>query len=114
MVDKIFKNGEIIDGTGKNRFKGDVAVEDGKIVAMGDLGDMQAPEMIDITGRVITPGFIDMHSHTDMSIAFIPEADSLLHQGITTAVTGHCGHSPAPITDYNRAEFRKKEDIEGD
>ncbi len=110
MADKIFRNGEIIDGTGTSRVKADLAVQGDKIVAVGDLKDMRAAEEIDITGKVLTPGFIDMHSHTDMSIAYIPEADSLLYQGITTAVTGHCGVSPAPITDKNRAEFRNPEE----
>ncbi|MCE5207240.1 MAG: D-aminoacylase [Chloroflexi bacterium] len=111
MADKIFRNGEIVDGSGKARFKADLAVEGDTIVAIGDLKDMQAPEIIDISGKVICPGFIDMHSHTDMSIAYIPEADSLLHQGITTAVTGHCGESPVPVTNHNRSYFRNPDEI---
>lgn len=115
MVDKIFRNGEIVDGSGKTRFKGDVAIEGDKIVAVGDLGEMQADVELDIAGKVISPGFIDMHSHADMTLPLAPEADSLVHQGITTVVTGHCGHSPAPITDENRNEVKKllgDEDIE--
>ncbi len=111
MVDKIFKNGEVIDGSGKARYKADLAVKGDTIAAIGDLKDMQAPQIIDISGKVITPGFIDMHSHTDMQIAYIPEADSLLHQGITTAVTGHCGESPVPVTDLNRDYFRNPDEI---
>jgi N-acyl-D-amino-acid deacylase len=113
MADKIFRNGEIIDGSGKTRIKADLAITGDTITAIGDLKDVQAAEVVDISGKVITPGFIDMHSHTDMSIAAIPEADTLLHQGITTAVTGHCGVSPTPITDKNRAEFRSPEETRG-
>lgn len=115
MVDKIFRNGEVIDGSGRTRFKGDVAVEGDEIAAVGDLREMKAAEEIDIAGKVIAPGFIDMHSHADLSIPLVPEADSLVHQGITTIVTGHCGHSPAPITDKNRSEVKEllgEEDIE--
>ena len=107
MADLIFRNGDIVDGSGKERFKGDVAVENGKITAIGNLGGMQAAEEIDIRGKVISPGFIDMHSHADMTLLLVPEADSLVQQGITTAVTGHCGQSTAPINEMNREDVEQ-------
>lgn len=60
--------------------------------------------VIDATGCAISPGFIDMHSHADFSLPLLPTADSLVHQGITTAVVGQCGLSPAPLFDHNREE----------
>ena len=113
MVDIIFRNGEIVDGSGKARYKGDVAVQGDTIIAIGNLADLQAEEVVDISGKVISPGFIDMHSHADMYLPIVPEADSLVHQGITTVVTGHCGASPAPLTEENRDEVIKSSDAEG-
>ncbi len=112
MADIIFRNGKIIDGSGKPMAAGDVAVQDDQIIAIGDLGGMEAKEVVDITGRVITPGFIDMHSHADMSLPVAPEAESLVHQGITTVVTGHCGSSPAPLTEMNMEETIAQLDAE--
>jgi N-acyl-D-amino-acid deacylase len=104
MVDILFRNGEVIDGSGAKARKADVAVEGNKIVMVGDLSNIQADEVIDVTGKVVSPGFIDMHSHADMTISVINEADSLVHQGITTIVSGQCGSSPVPLLDETRDE----------
>ncbi len=103
--DLILTNGMILDGTGSPGARGSVAVSGGRIAAIGDLGSAQAARTIDCAGKVIAPGFIDMHSHSDW---VVPLADHgtvlapLLEQGITTIVGGNCGCSPAPFLDSNR------------
>jgi N-acyl-D-aspartate/D-glutamate deacylase len=97
--------GRVIDGSGAPAQTADVAVRDGRIVAVGALGDLQAPQTLDCTGLVVTPGFIDLHSHSDW---LVPGADAgalvepFLRQGMTTLVGGNCGFSPAPLSPRNR------------
>jgi N-acyl-D-amino-acid deacylase len=104
--DLLLQHGTILDGTGTDGVAGSVAVTGGHITAVGDLGSPQARAVIDCTGKVIAPGFIDMHSHSDW---VIPQPDHgavlapLLEQGITTIVAGNCGCSPAPFVEGNRA-----------
>mgnify|MGYP000535437561 CR=1 FL=1 len=78
-------------------FRADIGIDGDTIVAIGDLGEAEAKKTVDGTGRVVAPGFIDMHSHADLSLLVEPEAESLVRQGITTVVTGQCGQSPAPL-----------------
>ncbi len=102
MLEILIENGTVVDGSGAPRFRSDVGVLDGRIVELGNLEGAQAEKVIDATGCVVTPGFVDMHSHADFSLPVLPTADSLLHQGITTAVIGQCGFSPAPLLDDSR------------
>ena len=102
----ILKDGTIFDGTGADGVPGAVAVDRGRIVAVGTVGDdLHARTVIECGGKVIAPGFIDMHSHSDW---VLPLADHgtvlapLLEQGITTIVGGNCGCSPAPFLPANR------------
>jgi N-acyl-D-amino-acid deacylase len=104
MHDIIIKNAEIIDGTGAPAFRGDVAVSGHRISEVGDLSQSVGKLVIDAEGCALSPGFIDMHSHADFSLPVWPTADSMLHQGITTAVVGQCGLSPAPLLDETREE----------
>jgi N-acyl-D-amino-acid deacylase len=103
--DLILKGGTILDGSGADAVAGSVAVARGRIAAIGDLGDMIAPTVVDCSGKVVAPGFIDMHSHSDW---VVPLADHgtvlapLLEQGITTIVGGNCGCTPAPLLPGNR------------
>lgn len=97
MIDLIIRNAKIIDGSGNPWFCGEVAVAGGKIVAVGRLGDLKASEEIDAQGLVLSPGFIDIHSHSDFSILDYPTNESRVLQGVTTEMGGNCGLSPAPV-----------------
>lgn len=99
MFDLVVKNGEIIDGTGKSRFRGDVGVAAGRIAAVGDLGTAVAGRVVDARGLAVAPGFIDVHSHHDLYLTGADAArrfESYLRQGVTTCVTGNCGWGLAP------------------
>ena len=95
--DTVIRNGTIIDGTGRLRYDADVGIRDGKIEAIGSLGDAEAGRVVDAAGLVVAPGFIDMHSHSDMSLFDDPGGESKVHQGVTTEVTGNCSYSPFPM-----------------
>jgi N-acyl-D-aspartate/D-glutamate deacylase len=96
MYDLKIVGGTIVDGTGKARFVGDVGIMDGKIVAVGDAPD-EARETIDATGKIVTPGWVDIHTHYDGQISWDEElAPSSIH-GVTTAVMGSCGVGFAPV-----------------
>ena len=95
MYDLIIRGGTVIDGTGAQPYPAELAVRDGKIAAIG-CGLSGAKQVIDATGLVVTPGFIDSHSHSDGSLLRFPQQKEKLEQGITTAVAGQCGSSPAP------------------
>jgi N-acyl-D-amino-acid deacylase len=100
MIDRaqtIFKNATIVDGTGAAGYISDVAVDDERIVAIGDLSTCAAGHTIDCTGRVLTPGFIDTHTHDDCALLAQPEMAMKASQGVTTVVAGNCGASLAPL-----------------
>ncbi len=96
MFDVIIRNGQVIDGTGQERFRADVGIVGDKIVKIGDLSADQAERVIDADGMVVCPGFIDIHSH-EQSILADAHADSKIRQGVTTEVMGNCGISMAPV-----------------
>lgn len=98
--DVIIKGGDVIDGTGSPSIKKDVGIIGDKIAAVGDLSQSSAGKVIDAAGQVVAPGFIDMHSHADQTILMYPCAESSIGQGITTAVCGQCGFSPAPLNKH--------------
>jgi N-acyl-D-amino-acid deacylase len=93
--DILIKGGRIIDGTGAPWSYGDVGVRDGKIAAIGQLGEHDAKEVIDASNSVVTPGFIDMHTHSDLSLLRDGRGLSKIMQGVTTEVIGE-GQSVAP------------------
>ena len=105
MLDIWIRNGSVIDGSGVPRRRADVAVQGGRIVEVGVLEGARAATVIDAAGRVVTPGFVDRHSHADRTLPILPTADSLVHQGITTVVGGMCGASLAPLLPETRAEM---------
>ena len=95
MYDLIIKNGKIIDGTGSPFLRADIAIKDGKIARIGK-GLVGTSNIIDARGLVVTPGFIDSHSHADNAIIDYSDQIEKIEQGITTSIGGQCGESPAP------------------
>jgi len=108
VLDLVLKNGTIVDGTGRPRFQTDIGILDGKIVALNDLSQAEAVRSIDVSSLVVSPGFIDMHSHSDLSILSNPRAQSSISQGITTEVIGSCGWSMAPVKEETRRSVLEK------
>lgn len=101
----LIKNGSIIDGSGAEAFKADILIVDDTIAEVAENINTEADKVIDAAGKTVVPGFIDVHSHADVSLPIFPTADSLLMQGVTTVVPGNCGLSPAPLSDFSRDEF---------
>ncbi len=100
MYDLLIRNAQLLDGSGQPAFHGDIAIEQGRIAVIGDLSEAEASRTIDAEGRIACPGFIDIHTHSDLTIALDGRALSSLTQGITTQVMGNCGVSAAPTRDY--------------
>ena len=93
MLDILVRNGWVADGTGNPIFPADVAIQGDPIVDVGRLQGATAASIIDAAGKIVCPGFIDAHSHTDATILANPTAESTIRQGITTEVVGNCGMS---------------------
>ena len=98
MLDLKIVGGQIADGTGRPLYKADVGVIGGMIAAIGDLKDTEGRETIDAAGKVVSPGFIDIHTHSDINMLLDPHAESALRCGVTTQVTGNCGMGVAPLS----------------
>jgi N-acyl-D-amino-acid deacylase len=96
----IIKGAKVIDGTGNPWFKRDIGISQGRIKALG-LIRTEAKEIINAEGLTVSPGFIDLHNHNDLSILAYPNLESHLMQGVTTSVTENCGLSMAPIVPHN-------------
>lgn len=96
MIDLIIRNGMVVDGSGASPRPGSVGVKDGLIVHAGE-GEPEARERVDARGQVIAPGFIDGHTHSDVSVFDDPLCESKLRQGVTTEVVGNCGLAPSPL-----------------
>jgi N-acyl-D-amino-acid deacylase len=108
QVDLLIQNARIIDGTGSPWFRSDVAINDGRIVDVGVDLKFDASQTIDAAGRVVAPGFIDVHTHVESSdsrdgLQRLPRADNYLLDGVTTIVTGNCGGSEIDIEAWNRS-----------
>lgn len=95
--DLLVTNARIVDGAGNPWFRGSVAIDDGRIAAMGHLADATADRVIDAGDRVVAPGFIDIHSHGRRGIFRDPSAENLIRQGVTTIIEGNDGSSPVPL-----------------
>jgi N-acyl-D-aspartate/D-glutamate deacylase len=95
--DTLIRNVQIIDGSGGEPQPGSVALAGGRIQKVGELDDYSAPNTIDGTGKVLAPGFIDVHTHDDLYLIRNPEMLPKLSQGVTTVIVGNCGISAAPV-----------------
>lgn len=95
MLDVLIKGGEVYDGTGAKPVQADVAVKDGRIVDIGAL-NAEADCVLDASDLAVSPGFVDLHTHSDFTLAANGRAESQVHQGVTTEVVGQCGVSCAP------------------
>lgn len=107
MYDLVIRNGIIFDGSGKPGRPGDVGICGERIAALGSLDSVESVQVIDAHGLAIAPGFIDVHSHADSVLPFLPTADSKIHQGITLEVVGNCGDSIAPLSAEMLAELNQ-------
>lgn len=101
MYDLKIKGGIIVDGTGRARFSGDVAINDGTVVAVGDC-PAPAHRIIDADGALVTPGFTDIHTHYDGQMSWDPDLEPSSLHGVTTCVTGSCGVGFAPVRPRDR------------
>lgn len=97
MTDILIKNGLIVDGTGRTTYEADIAIKDGRIVSIGKDLSQEAAEIIDASGLIVSPGFIDVHSHNDL-VPFMDEriGNLKLMQGVTTELVGQCGLGVVP------------------
>ena len=109
-MDLVIRGGMIVDGTGSRpRFYGDIAIDQGKISRVGSVED-RGDRTIDAKGLVVTPGFVDIHTHSDFPLLQNRNAESSVRQGVTTSIIGSCGRSCAPINDRTK-EFLVKDII---
>src|SRR2546425_11811033 len=106
MLDLKIEGATVIDGTGIPGGRTDLGVRDEPIVAVGDLSRESAGRTVHAAGRVVAPGFIDMHSHSDWRLWANRRAESKIRQGVTTEVVGNCGFSPAPVSDEHLDDLK--------
>ncbi|PJI84380.1 dihydroorotase [Yoonia maricola] len=100
MFDLVLKGGEVYDGIGSAAKVTDIGIRDGMIVAVDEIDVDTATEVIDVAGLAVSPGFIDMHTHSDFTLIADGRAESQVHQGVTTEVIGQCGISCAPVCSH--------------
>lgn len=116
--DWVIKRGQVIDGSGALPQEIDVGIKDGLIAEMGQISHRRALTVCEAQNLVVCPGFIDAHDHTDVQLLVNPKAESAVHQGITTLMSGNCGSSPFPIADkiYEeiKADLKEQYDLDLD
>src|SRR5258708_22205767 len=105
-VDLLIRGGRIVDGTGNPSFLGDVAIRSNRIVAMGQLSALTAKGVLEAKGLTVTPGFIDMHNHSDYTLIVDGNAQSMIRQGVTSMILGE-GESAGPIGGKQTSAFRR-------
>lgn len=98
--DLLLARGRIVDGTGNPWFEADLAIKDGRIAAIGRIDSSRAARTIDARGRIVAPGFIDVHTHIEGGIESLPAAENFLQMGVTSVVTGNCGSSALNLNEW--------------
>jgi len=101
QITTLFKNATVIDGSGSDSFRADVAVSHSRIEAVAESINTESQQIIDASGKVLCPGFIDAHTHDDRAVLAYPDMTPKVSQGVTTVVTGNCGISIAPLANKN-------------
>src|ERR1700748_3206395 len=97
MTDWILRGGVVIDGSGEPRRRADVAISGDHITAVGTVGRVEGAREVDVSGKIVAPGFIDVHTHDDRALFAAPAMAAKTSQGVTTVITGNCGISLAPL-----------------
>ena len=107
MYDLIVRNGIVFDGSGGPGFRADVALTGDRVATIGDLPDCESDQALDAAGHYVTPGFIEEHSHADVTLLVAPSAQSMIRQGVTTLAVGHCGMSAGPVPTELQEQYRR-------
>ncbi|MDF1497892.1 MAG: D-aminoacylase [Patescibacteria group bacterium] len=110
MLDLLIKNGTVVDGTGLKSFVADIGIEKGVITILENAGNIESTEVIDVKGKIVCPGFIDIQDHSDnfWTIFTIPRLDSKVMDGVTTIIGGNCGTSLSPVLGEGSVESMRK------
>lgn len=107
-LDLLIAGGTVYDGSGRPPVRTDVGLSGGAIRALGRIAKSRAAAVVEADGLAVSPGFIDVHDHTDTNILVNPKAESAVRQGVTTLICGQCGGSPFPMNDEGLAEMRRE------
>jgi N-acyl-D-aspartate/D-glutamate deacylase len=99
MFDVVLKGGEIIDGSGKKRFRKDLGITADRITAIGDLENAEALTTLDVSGKIVCPGFVDVHTHLDAQVFWDGTLSPSPLHGVTSVIGGNCGFTIAPLSD---------------
>ena len=101
-MDTVIRGGTVIDGRGSTRFHADVGIEESRIVNIASSESLHGNRTIDAKGLIVAPGFIDIHTHSDISLLMNRRAESAVRQGVTTSLLGACGRTCAPVNEKTK------------
>jgi len=107
VLDVLIRGGEVSDGRGGPLARADVGIRDGRIIFVGESDGIESAQRIDATGQIVCPGFIDIHSHSDLALLADSASRPKVEQGVTTEVIGNCGWGPAPFAPDRLSEWRR-------
>ncbi len=107
VYELVLSGGRILDGCGNPWFWGDVAVADGRVAEVGPPESLRGRRVLRLEGRFVAPGFVDVHTHSDLSLLINRRAESVVRQGVTTEIIGNCGMSPAPVDEGHLEDIRR-------